>query len=282
MSEFTILVAPTRQADGSWGDSVDTVRVQWEPAPPTIPAEAAEYLEQRWEIYVTEAHANQRTLFNGPITRLIDAHRSATGEIQLVLGPADYKTFLVAHLRDRPWFRVHAPGVSAAALGNSVLLTRGDRALLGIRSPRVSAYADHAHLIGGVLDLLTEAERQVPSAEHLVAHLLKELGEEASVTASDLMPRNGTAGRGRWPRFYGVARDEFLAQPEAIWQWEVCTPLAEIAARLAPQEHGGAVEVTRERPPRELWERMTPVARHTWQVWAGAFGAGDEHPYLSQ
>jgi hypothetical protein len=264
MSDFSVLVDATRAPDGVRGDPRAKVHVRWDPHPPKIPAEAATYLEARWEAYLVEARASEKTLFNGPITRLVSASRCADGEIDLLLGPADYKTFLVVHLRDRPWFAAHAPMLSAAALGNSVLLTSGDRALLGIRSPRVSAYAGHAHLVGGVLDCLSPAQSQAPSAEHLVDHLLKELSEEAEVTADDLLPRDGD-----WPRFMGVVRDEFLAQPEAIWQWETRTPLEEFARRLSPQEHAGAVQVTRARADSLLWQRMTPVARHTWRLWSG-------------
>lgn len=264
MSDFTVLVEPSRQPDGARGDPPSRVRVHWDPHRPEIPHQAAIHLEARWEAYLVEARARDKTLFNGPITRLVSATRGGDGAIDLQLGPADYKTFLVVHLRDRPWFARHAPMLSAAALGNSVLLTSGDKALLGIRSPRVSAYAGHAHLLGGVLDCLSPAQAQAPSVEHLMNHLLKELSEEAALTPVDLQPRDAS-----WPRFLGVARDEFLAQPEAIWHWETRTPLEQIAARLAPQEHAGAVLVRRVKPDPQLWQGMTPVARHTWRLWSG-------------
>jgi len=264
MSDFTIFVPLRTHADGRAGDPVSALQVQWHPEMPRVPAAAAARLEERWSAYVADARAQGKTLFNGPITRLIQAQRRGDGVVELHLGPEEYKTFVVAHLRDRAWFRENAPGVSAGALGNSVLLTRQDQALLGIRSSRVSAYAGRAHLVGGVLDLPAEAGA-IPTPEDLVAHLLRELWEEARVLPADL------ALRGTWPRLLSVAQDELLSQPEAVWQWETIVPLDEVASRLTAEEHSGAMLLDRTQAlPEGLWERLTPVARHAWQIWRSA------------
>ena len=83
-----------------------------------------------------------------------------------------------------------------------------------------------------------------------------------------MMPED-LAARGRWPRLLSVALDDDLAQPEAVWQWEMVTPLTEIAGRLTPEEHSGGVILHRRKPLAEgLWEQLTPEARHAWRIWS--------------
>ena len=212
MNDVTVLVdagggALARGESPAVGIAVDRVEVVWEETQAAMPAAAREYLDARWVAHVAEARAQGKTLFNGPITRLIAAGWEH-GRVVLRMGPADYKTFVVTRLRDRAWFEAHAPGVSVGAMGNSTFLTRGDRALLGIRSPQVSAYARRAHLLGGVLELLG-TEAFPATAGGMVAHLRMELREEGAL-GEDELAREG-------PRLLGVVQDEFLAQPEAVW-----------------------------------------------------------------
>jgi hypothetical protein len=269
MNELTVLIDTLRpfsqsrgEAGAGLGMTPGAIDVEWEPSPVELPPEAAAYLEARWNVYLADAQARQRSLFNGPVTRLIDASMSGD-RLRLRLGPADYKTFLVTCIRDREWFKARAPQAATPALGNSVLLTHGDQALLGIRAPQVSAYGGRAHLLGGVLDLL-RTERFPASAAGLVSHLLLELQEEAHLQPADLM--SGNAG---YPRLLGILRDEVLAQPEAAWQWETIVPLEEIGGRLDRAEHSGSLLLRRGRPDEGTWRRMTPVARYTWEAWSG-------------
>ena len=74
--------------------------------------------------------------------------------------------------------------------------------------------------------------------------------------------------RGQWPRFLGIAEDQALAQPEAIWQWDSRIDLESIAHRLDPREHGGWSLIQRGEMNEALWRQMTPVARYTWQIWS--------------
>lgn len=217
---------------------------------------ARAHIDERWDVYMADARAHGKTLFNGPISRLIEARREGE-RVVLTLGPGDYKTFIVTAMRDRAWFAAHTPEAIVGALGNSVLLTRGGRALLGIRSKETSAYAGRAHLIGGVLDELGSAEFPASRAG-VLAHLRLELEEEASVRAEDLVGE---------PVFLGVVRDSFLSQPEAIWQWESAVELEEIAGRLNAQEHHGATVVGKGGVGEEVWAQMTPVARAAWGKW---------------
>jgi hypothetical protein len=263
MSDLTVLVDARRHAGETRpGTPASFVDVRWDPSPVVLPAHAADYLESRWSAYLQDARSHGKTLFNGPITRLIGATR-VENRIRLHVGPADYKTFLVTRVRDRAWFQQHAPATTAAALGNSVLLTHGNRALLGLRAAGVSAYAGRAHLLGGVLDLLG-SDRFPANVTGLIEHLLLELHEEAHLALADLE----SAGNS-FPRLLGILQDEFLAQPEAAWQWETRLPLEEIEARIDPREHAGCIQLSRDSIDETTWRRMTPVARFSWQAWTG-------------
>lgn len=240
----------------------ERLQVEWRAALPAMPAAAARHIEQRWKIYEHEASLAGGLLFNGPVTCLIGVRKESSEgreRVILTLGPGDYKRFLVTCLRDRPWFERHAPEAVAEALGNSVLLTHGDRALLGMRSQGVSAYPGRAHLIGGVAELLG-SEKFPARTEGLLEHLKLELHEEAGVDPRHL----ATDG----PLMAGLARDPFLNQPELFWQWETTVELEQIAGRLDPAEHSGAVLIDRHSLAKALSGNLTPVARGAVSVWA--------------
>jgi hypothetical protein len=241
----------------------DCLHIHWNPTSIVTSSEVAEYIESRWATYAAEAHAAGKTLFNGLITRLISARakaRNHEAHIVLTLGPADYKTFLVSCLRDHDWFQKNAPTAIALALGNSALLTHGSRALLGIRSEKVSAYPGRAHLFGGVAELLN-TEKFPATAAGLVAHLELELHEEAGIGPAELSP----AG----PRLVGLAQDNVLHQPELFWQWETAVELEQLVERLDAAEHSGFLILDKKEIASVSWERLTPVARHVVQQWAG-------------
>jgi hypothetical protein len=243
-----------------WEGPVDVghVEVEWIREPPAISTEAQAHIDQRWDLYVADAQAKGKSLFNGAITRLIRAELGPDGmHLRLVLGPADYKTFVVTVMRDRDWFLAHAPEAMAPALGNSVLLTHGNRALLGVRSTETSAYAGRAHLIGGVLDLLGTPELPA-TIDGILTHLRREMQEEADLRQADVVGP---------PILLALVRDSFLAQPEIIWQWEVALELEDVARRLDAHEHHGAVIVEKGNCPSATWEVMTPVAREAWRQW---------------
>jgi hypothetical protein len=197
------------------------------------------------------------------VTRLISTrteNREGQNRIVLRLGPTDYKTFLVTCLRDHAWFENNVPTAIAPALGNSVLLTHGERAILGVRSQKVSCYPGHGHLLGGVAELLG-TEKFPASAAGLIAHLRLELREEAGIDIADLAPGG--------PRICGLARDPFLHQPELYWQWETHVELERIAERLDASEHSGSVILDKDRITEAWGQRLTPVARHVIARWAG-------------
>ena len=263
MDELTILIDAANWNRGlaaPAGAPAKAVHVRWRSDSLKLGPEAAAHVEQRWAIYLAEAHALGKSLFDGPVSRLISATLTE-GEIELCLGPADYKSFLVTCLRDRAWFLARAPEAITPALGSSALITHGDRALLGIRSPRVSAYASRAHLLGGVVERLDTGQFS-PDVAGLVAHLRLELWEEAAVTSQELSSEPG------WPRLLGVVQDKVLGQPEAVWQWEMRASLEAVGSRLHAREHSGWLALTRKTPDAATWNQMTPVARHAWRIWS--------------
>ncbi|HVT81890.1 MAG TPA: hypothetical protein VHM90_14685 [Phycisphaerae bacterium] len=235
------------------------VKVEWDPAGIVLSKQAAIQIEEQWRLSLAEAKAAGRSLFNGAISRLISAGRDGQGNVALRLGPTDYKTFLVSCMLDGEWFAKMMPECVAAALGNSALLTQGDRALLGVRSQKVSAYPGRAHLFGGVLEVLG-TEKFPASAAGLVAHLQLELQEEAGMGADDLSAEG--------PRVLGLAYDKVLHQPELFWQWETRIHLEDVARRINEEEHNGTVLVDRERVGELMGAPMTPVARYVVEKWA--------------
>jgi hypothetical protein len=251
--EHLTRLAPIRQ-------SLDKqlVDVLWDPQPQVFSPDAAAPIEDRWRLYLADAQANGKTLFDGPITRLLEVRTDRWPRITLRLGPAQYKTFLVTRVRDRPWFEAHAPHDMALALGNSALLTHGHQALLGLRSDRVSAYAGRLHMFGGVLEAL-DTPHFPASTEGLLAHLRLELHEEARLTPAELEDTG--------PRVLGIAHDDFLGQPEIFWQWETRIDLHQVAARLDASEHAGSRILGRQDMTDHLWQQLTPVTRQAWLVW---------------
>jgi hypothetical protein len=235
----------------------EALDILWQPDT-SIPPHAQSHIDARWSHYLAQAEAQHKSLFNAPVSRLLHLQLRQQ-RIQLTLAPTDYKTFLVTTLRDRPWFQQHAPEALRPALGNSAFLTHHHRALLGIRSPRTSAYADRAHLIGGVLEPLNTAALPA-TPDGILTHLRQELHEELAITAADLSGR---------PTLLFIVRDEFLAQPELVWHWELATDLETIAARLDPDEHHGHLLLTKDPLTPDAHARMTPLARLAWDRWCG-------------
>lgn len=224
--------------------SEEQVHVCWEPRLP-VSAAAAVHTDDRWNHYLRAAQAAGKTLFDGPVTLLAGFAVDSTG-LTVRVTPGFYKEFLVTTLRDHAWYAAHAPAACAPALGNSVLLTFGDAAVLGVRSAHVSAYAGYAHLFGGVLDA---TPNDGGGSAILLRHLLQELREEAGLGPEELIGR---------PRLLALARDPALRQPELIWHWELAVPPQVLAGRLDRREHDHLLIL-----PRDAARHvpLTPVAQ---------------------
>ncbi len=194
------------------------------------PPEILHRIEALWDDYMLAASRDGRMLFNSSVACLKSAAVS-NGILSLELAATDYKTFLVTTLRDRAWFEVNSPAAMTPALGNSILLTHGDMAYLGVRSNRVAAYPHWAHLFGGVLDWPTHWNNR---AEMLLEHLYKELEEELGLARDDLAAP---------PYVLALMRDPILAQPELVWRGKLKHPLTVRTHALSADEHDAILAV---------------------------------------
>ena len=195
---------------------------------PAIPPEARSYIDQRWEEYCREARLLGRKLFNSAVTHLAD-FRNSSGKLVLNLAKSDYKTFLVTCLRDHGWFLSHHPKAITPAMGNSILLTHNNEAILGLRGGSVAYYASRAHIFGGVMDWPEhDLEPGVSGNEPILAHLYRELEEELGLDEKFLADI---------PRVVGLFYDPALNQPELVWHGELANANALKPERLNQDEH---------------------------------------------
>lgn len=244
-------------ARGPW--SASQVRVHWNGPANRICDAAETYLNARWNTYVQDAEARGGRLFNGSITCLA-GYSQEHDALYLHLYQSDYRRFLVTTVRDRAWFAAHAPEAITPALGNSALVTGGSVAVLGVRSPRVAAYAGHAHLIGGAMDALAAPDLP-PTAEGIVTHLQRELAEELGLTEGDLAPA---------PTLLGLFRDTHLAQPELVWHWPLragAAGVAHLARQMDASEHTYLHMVERDSDASASPPPLTPMAQAALACW---------------
>ncbi|HVX86602.1 MAG TPA: hypothetical protein VH253_17605 [Phycisphaerae bacterium] len=243
------------------GFPLQAIAVHITPDPAPLPEELQQRLDEQWTRHLAHARAHGKVLFDAPILCLHHA-QILNASLHLHLIPSTYKRFLITALRDRDWFLQHnAAHAIHEALGNSALLTSAHpapRALLGIRSPRVSAYPNRAHLLGGALDHFTPDPANPASPAPLIHHLQKELLEETSLTPADLPDP---------PRLLALVRDNTLGQPELIWHWPTTADLDRLAANLHPHEHAAPLLLSRDPLSPAVASLLTPVAQTAIRLW---------------
>ena len=240
----------------------DRISILWKTEIKRLARHTQDYIDQRWAVYTAEAKAKGQDLFNGPITQFTGFVSSA-GSLALQLGITDYKTFLVTSVRDKPWFAKFAPHAMTTALGNSVLLTFQDQAILGFRTASSANYPEKAHLFGGVLDRLDERPEGTTTAG-VLGHLRKELNEELKLEERDLVGP---------PVALALVKDNFLGQPELIWQQEIAIPPEHLDMQLNPAEHSAIVVVNLGQQI-EITQGYTPVAVNAIRRWMNPGGGG--------
>ncbi|MGC9260556.1 MAG: hypothetical protein ACP5I8_10855 [Phycisphaerae bacterium] len=204
------------------------------------------HIDTQWRQALAAARRAERMLFNN-LVAFLKSCKVAAGVLHLELAPTDYKTFLITTQRDRAWFTLHAPTAMTPALGNSILLTHGNTAYLGVRSTTVAAYPRWAHLFGGVLDWPAQRNN---GSQALSDHLYRELEEELGISADAF---------GAPPQALAVLRDPELGQPELVWHGELIAPLELCGKALDAREHDAILAVVLDQsavtgPPR------TPVS----------------------
>ena len=230
--------------------TADQITITWDPEPRPLSSQAGDYIEQRWNTYCADARHNNRILYNGLVAEL----RAATirnNHLELSLSPTDYKTFVVTSMRDRDWFLANAPEAISPALGNSILLTMENRAILGLRSQAVAAYPGRVHLFGGVLDA-PDVAGQPLDTDFVLRHLYQELHEEVQVSPENFISP---------PRVLALLRDNFLGQPELAWQAALQGPLDTLLGSLNMEEHDQYALLDMAQPLASGPSGLTPVAR---------------------
>lgn len=234
--------------------ALSALHLHWHsPAAAPSPAAAAR-IAARWQEYRAQAAQQQATLFNGPVVQALawadEPASDGLRHLHLHVAESDYQTFVVTVLRDREWFTAHAPEAMAPVLGNSILLTHRGQALLGMRSAKVSAYPNVAHLFGGVFDIVRPVGADDdPTA--LRKHLEKELKEEAGLGPQELATE---------PRVLGLLRDPALLQPELVWQAELAVDPHGWARHPPDEEHTRLLAIPLEALCAGAGPAITPVA----------------------
>jgi hypothetical protein len=230
--------------------TADQITIRWDPQPRPISSEVGDYIEQRWDAYCADARHSNRILYNGLVAELRTV-AVRNNRLELSLSCTDYKTFLVTAMRDRAWFLVNAPDAISPALGNSILLTIDQRAILGVRSQAVAAYPGRVHLFGGVLDAPEVAGHPLDT-DFLLRHLFQELHEELQVLPEHFLTP---------PRVLAVLRDDFLGQPELAWYAALKGPIDTLLGSLNTEEHDQYALLDLAQPTTSPCLNLTPVAQ---------------------
>jgi hypothetical protein len=258
---------PTEPIDLLASGPFDRVEVHWNKTPLVLDPDVQAYIDARWDVYQQQATKSGQMLFDGPVAQLMD-FRVRGNTLELFLQLSDYKRFVVTALRDHAWFAANAPQAVVGALGVSALLWHGDRCVLGVRSPKVSAYPGMAHIFGGVLEELGTPDRPA-NVDGLLAHLRQELAEELGLGAADLI---GV------PQVLMLARDHVLHQPELVWQWQLAGPIEAVLDRLDADEHSAPLIVDTHTPLDLVRPVLTPSTRLAIERWRAARIAGTVPP----
>lgn len=245
---------------GPW--RADQVKTTWtdqsmfDPAP-----EVRELIEQTW---AQESARPGIHLFDGPMCRVerIDA---SPARLLMTFSPISYKPFLAGNLHHASFAAKFGPASLPNPLGLSTLVQTGDGYwMLGRRNARVAYYPSRVHPFAGSLE---PAE-----ANDLFAGVQRELSEELDLSPADLSDI----------LCIGIASDDRLIQPEAIFHAITPMSLAQVSAQLDPAEHSAVWCCRAEaRSVAEQWrspqqvEQFTPIALATL-VLAGGLAFGDQ------
>lgn len=202
------------------------VDVRHNPVPrPTTP-ELDRLIHAEWEIRKREADAQGRLLFNGNLLRYL-SHDAGPDHFHLDVGPTCYRDFLGTNLyhrhrvEDFGWNRFANPVGTTATL-----ILPGGMLIFGRRSSQVAWHAGYLHTFGGALEEIDRGDGPVIDA---FAAVLRELHEEAGLTAADVEDLTCV----------GLIRDREIHQPELLFEARIRLSLAELFSRWRTAESAG-------------------------------------------
>ena len=208
----------------------EQLRIAWTEQPRETTPEIERLIAAEWERRLAQAKEQGQILFNGELARYV-AHQVRGGGLHITVGPTDYREFLGTNLyngrrvEELGWQRFGNP------LGTTgLILSAEDMIVLGRRSHRVAYHGGYLHTIGGALE---KRDITDPAAIDCFAALLRELGEELSITEAEVGSME----------CIGLVRDTEIFQPELLFEVRLAVSTGELQARLdqtdAEQEHVG-------------------------------------------
>lgn len=245
---------------GPW--RAEQVKTTWTDESTFAPApEVVEKIEQTWQQQMARPGIH---LFDGPMCR-VEQITASPDRLSLTFSPTSYKPFLGANLHHAHFAAKFGAASLPNPLGLSTLLQTADgHWMLGRRNARVAYHPSRVHPFAGSLE---PAE-----AEDIFAGARRELSEELNIRAGDITEI----------LCIGVASDDQLLQPEAIFRAITPLSLAEVSSRLDEAEHASvwssrieAVALADQWRTGEQVAQFTPIALATL-VLAGGLAFGDQ------
>lgn len=236
-----------KRAWGRW--SAASLHLEWV-SPPELSVEVRKLIDHLWKMEADKAAARGRVLFDGPIAALA-GWEQRDAALVLKLYPAKYSEFQITCVRHADRFDDQS---RRPAVGSSILLAQGGKALLGLRGRSVAAYPDHLHIFGGIITLA-----EGTTGLDIMHELQREMREELDLTPADLV----TA-----PLLCGLLYEPNLHQPELVWMAAIRSGrTVELAVN---HEHSALVRVSvSELKKPDFPHAVTPVARKTLELLQG-------------
>lgn len=209
---------------GDWPPA--QVHTSWAAGTHAVPPEARDLIERTWGVTLARPGVK---LFDGPMCRM-ESWAERDGRLEVALSRTTYKQFLGTNMSHPELADRYGPAVLANPVGVSPALETADGyLLLGRRNDSVAYYPGRIHPFAGSLEP-TDGAAAAPDP---FAAVRRELAEELSMGEEDLADVRCT----------GIAEDTALRQPELIFRALSTRTRAEIEARVARDEHHGAVAV---------------------------------------
>jgi 8-oxo-dGTP pyrophosphatase MutT (NUDIX family) len=169
-------------ASGSFTERA--IRTRWFDQRLHLTEEVARLVADAWDEAKVEATAHGRSLFPGPLTRLLGASDSGD-TLTLDLGPTDFREFVGTNLRHPEIAEQHGRNALANPLGVSVAVVTADgQLLIQQRSHQVFEYPGFFHVCGGNVEPIDVAGPEGPG---VCAAVRRELDEELGIGTEQIV-----------------------------------------------------------------------------------------------